>query len=73
MPGLSPIIGYRDAPAMIDGDGGLIAHAGLTLGAGAVVILGSIRNDTFGLRYTALDPEGRLWGFGGYRPAPPSA
>ncbi|WP_245681779.1 VOC family protein [Actinomadura kijaniata] len=133
MPGIYPIIGYRDAPAMIDwlcrvfgferhavidGDGGLITHAELTLGADAVVMLGSIQNDTFGLRvpreiqaltggvyvavedptahyeraraegaeivqeltgngfglrYTALDPEGQLWGFGDYRPAPPSA
>lgn len=129
MPAVYPIIGYRDAPAMIDwlchafgftrhtvipGDNGLITHAELTFGADAVVMLGSIQNDTFGLRvpreinaktggiyvavddvrahyahatsagaeivqeltdngfglrYTALDPEGHLWGFGDYRPA----
>ena len=128
MPSIYPIIGYKDAPAMIewlcrvfgftrhtviDGDNGLIAHAELTLGSDAIVMLGSIQNDTFGLRvpreigamtsgiyaavedttahyeharaagaeivqeltyngfglrYTALDPEGQLWGFGDYRP-----
>jgi uncharacterized glyoxalase superfamily protein PhnB len=132
MPGIYPIIGYQDAPGMIkwlcrvfgfephtviDGDNGLIAHAELTLGADAIVMLGSIQNDTFGLRvpreigamtggvyvavddptahyehskaagaeivqeltdngfglrYTALDPEGQLWGFGDYRPTPRS-
>lgn len=129
MPSIYPIIGYKDAPAMIewlvrvfgferhtviDGENGLIAHAELTLGSDAIVMLGSIQNDTFGLRvpreigamtggvyvavedakahyehakaagaeiiqeltdnafglrYTALDPEGQLWGFGDYKPA----
>jgi len=65
MPSIYPIIGYKDAPAMIewlcrvfgftrhtviDGDNGLIAHAELTLGSDAIVMLGSIQNDTFGLR-----------------------
>ncbi|WP_433478766.1 VOC family protein [Spirillospora sp. CA-142024] len=128
--GIYPIIGCEDAPAMIEwltrvfgfrrhtvieGENGLIAHAELTLGPDAIVMLGSIQNDTFGLRvpreigamtggvyaavddarahyeharsesaeiiqeltdngfglrYTALDPEGQLWGFGDYRPAP---
>lgn len=127
--GVYPIIGYKDAPAMIEwlgrtfgfdqgtvlpGENGLIAHAELTLGGDAIVMLGSIQNDTlglrvpreigamtggvyvavqdtkshyeharaagaeivqeltdngFGLRYSALDPEGHLWGFGDYRPS----
>jgi uncharacterized glyoxalase superfamily protein PhnB len=131
MPSIYPIIGYKDAPAMIEwlcrvfgftrhtvieGDNGLIVHAEVTLGSGAIVMLGSIQNDTFGLRvpreigamtggvyvavedpaahyehartagaeivqeltgngfglrYTALDPEGQLWVFGDYRPAHP--
>jgi uncharacterized glyoxalase superfamily protein PhnB len=65
MPSIYPIIGYKDAPAVIewlcrvfgftrhtviDGDNGLIAHAELTLGSDAIVMLGSIQNDTFGLR-----------------------
>jgi uncharacterized glyoxalase superfamily protein PhnB len=131
MPSIYPVIGYKDAPAMIEwlcrvfgftrhsvikGDNGLIVHAEVTLGSGAIVMLGSIQNDRFGLRvprdigamtggiyvavedptahyerartagaeivqeltgdgfglrYTALDPEGQLWIFGDYRPADP--
>jgi len=36
--------------AIDDGQDGRVAHAELTLGADAIVMLGSIQNDTLGLR-----------------------
>jgi uncharacterized glyoxalase superfamily protein PhnB len=65
MPRIYPFMGYRDARAAIewlccafgfekhaiyDGQDGRVAHAELTLGADAIVMLGSIQHDTLGLR-----------------------
>jgi uncharacterized glyoxalase superfamily protein PhnB len=36
--------------AVVDGEDGRISHAELTLGGDAIVMLGSIQNDTLGLR-----------------------
>jgi uncharacterized glyoxalase superfamily protein PhnB len=36
--------------AVVEGDDGRISHAELTLGGDAIVMLGSIQNDTLGLR-----------------------
>jgi uncharacterized glyoxalase superfamily protein PhnB len=65
MPQIYPIIGYADAYAavdwlcrafkfekhlVVDGEDGLLAHAELGLGPHALVMVGSIKNDTLGLR-----------------------
>jgi uncharacterized glyoxalase superfamily protein PhnB len=65
MPAIYPFMGYRDAQAAIewlcrafgfqqhavyDGPDGRVAHAELKLGPDAIVMLGSIRHDTLGLR-----------------------
>src|SRR6266571_3067865 len=65
MPRIYPFMGYRDARAAIewlcrafgfdkhaiyDGQDGRVAHAELTLGQDAIVMLGSIQNDSLGLR-----------------------
>lgn len=66
MPRIYPFMGYRDARAAAiewlcrafgfekhatyDGQDGRAAHTELTLGADAIVMLGSIQHDTLGLR-----------------------
>ena len=82
-PTFYPSLRYEDAPAAIEwlertfgferrmvvpGPGDTIAHAELSYGDG-IVMLGS--GTDYGSRdYAALDPEGNLWNFGTYRPAP---
>ncbi|MGI5290508.1 hypothetical protein ACQEVF_45280 [Nonomuraea polychroma] len=46
---LTRVFGFR-RHTVIDWENGLIAHAALSLGPVAIVMLGSIQNDTFGLR-----------------------
>jgi uncharacterized glyoxalase superfamily protein PhnB len=41
--------------------------------AGATIIQGLIDQDYGSREFAALDPEGNVWCFGTYRPAPASA
>jgi uncharacterized glyoxalase superfamily protein PhnB len=68
MSSIYPIIGYRDAPAAVewlcrafgfreylrvDGPDDTLVHAELAVGPDAMVMVGSIQNDIFGLRVPA--------------------
>lgn len=44
------------------------AHYARSQLAGARIVQELVDQGAFGLRYTALDTEGHLWGFGTYRP-----
>lgn len=46
------------------------AHHGTAVAAGAEIVTGLTDTDYGSRTYTARDPEGNVWSFGTYRPAP---